>query len=457
MCSALDSVLQAHLVPDDLPPAHWSPCRVSAEGLAAVRAPLLLADRLVATANQLFDGRALLALGPDGFAQVSGFCRRDLLELLPRRVGVPEQLAAPSLPPRLRLEASLASLMRYPGAEPGTKLRRFRWSLLPATAGSSPSRGQVAERLPGLSGERFVTRCDEIGTAAAVAWTLEAVGVPGEQAAALQRRWEAWLDAADQLEVIAMTHDGIRRADLTPRLMLRGAAAAARTTRATDRLLAELRAAFQTDRPDELLEPNGLAIRSRSGAYDWIDEHAMGLTTDARSCLHRWVDLVSLRSQARQAGAVVLDLEVVDTDVDTENDLALVDHDAIAGRIDRRFLAGIRRMPPELFSTMRHRLRDAAATVGPGADQRAQRRAARTVARMLSEELAQPEPARRYRITALKVALTLVATTLLLVDIPLVVALALMLVVVTLLPELEVLLTLRPGRMQRRFDLRPRG
>lgn len=494
MCSALDSVRQASLVPDDVPPSRWSGRSVGSDGIAAVRAPLLLADRLAVTPNQLFDGRVLLALGPDGFAEVAGHAQRSHLEPLPLRIAVPDRIGDASAPPRARLEASLASLLRFPGSPPGAPLRAFRWSLLPRTAGTLPAQLEVATALGRLSSQPFEQLRQRAGAAEAVATMLGAAGVPASVTDALQRRWTTWLDAADRIEVITITLDGIRADDVTPRLIHRSAAVTARSIRRTDPLLAVLRAGLQEDRPDHELPEGILALRTRTQAYRWIEERAERIPPDVQQGLRRWVDLVYLRSQARQAGAWVLDLEVVDTDASPDTSLELVDDDAVPLRIERRFLDDIRRMPPELFATVRFRLRTAVTAIGgpvsgshgphgphgppgptsgtyaargasrgtarrnvPGAAQRrAERGAARTIATILSEELQQPAPARRYAVTALKVVVTVLASTLLLVDVPLVITLALLLVVIALLPELELLVTLRPGRMQRRFDLRRR-
>lgn len=447
------------MVPDAVHPASWSGRTVSSEGIAAVRAPLLLADRVVVTPNQLFDGRVLLALGPDGLAQVAGYAARVAVEPLPLQVAVPARIAAADLPARARLEAALASLVRFPDAPPGSPLRRFRWSLLPEAPGTGPGATLVADRTATLAVDRYLDVCQADGVAAGVAWTLSSAGVDPTIAAALRSLWEAWLDAADRTEVTTVVQDGIRAPDATPELVQRGAAAAARVTRATDRLVAELRAGLQEDRPDTELPDGTLAIRTRTDAYRWIEQHAAALPPEGPPCLRRWVDLVYLRSQARQAGALVLDLEVVDHGAGSDrpdHHLELVDDDALPLRIEQSFLDDIRSMPPELFSTVRFRLRAVTASFAAGSDHRGERRAARTVAAILSEELAQPEPQQRYRMNAVKVAVTLLATLLLLSGRPLVIVLALALVVVTLSPEIEQLITLRPRRMQQRFDLRRR-
>lgn len=460
MCSALDSVEQARMVSDLEHPAGWSGRCVSAAGIAAVRAPLLLADRLVVTPNQLFDGRVLLALGPDGLAQISGYAARNVVEPLPLQIAVPARIAAAELPARHRLEAALASLVRFPGAPDDQPLRRFRWSLLPEAPSEGPGSAEVAERMASLPADGFHDVCRTDGVPAGVAWALAGAGVQRTVVAALRRRWEDWLDAADRYEVLTVVQDGIRDPDVTPALVQRGAAAAARATRATDRLVAELRRGLQEDRPDAELPDGTLAIRTRTHAYGWLDQHAATLPAEAQRCLRRWVDLVYLRSQARQAGALVLDLEVVDRGAGAARRhpgrLELVDDDALPLRIERGFLAELRGMPPELFSTVRFRLRAVTAGFRTGTDHRGERRAARAIAAILSEELVQPEPQQRYRMIAVKVVMTLAATLLLLVDHPLVIMAAVVLVVVTLSPEIEQLVTLRPGRMRQRFDLRRR-
>jgi hypothetical protein len=436
LSSALDSVRQATMVDDDV--EHWSGRSVNARGIATLRISLLLGDPLAITRAQLLDGRALLALGPSGVAAVAGQSQRMEIDRLPLRL----ILTQPNI------ADEVASLLRYPGSHESRPLQRFVFQSLP-----TQYRIPVASTIPSTLNCTFDSWRDADGAVAAVSRALSVAGTPARWIDALALRWQRWIESEDALSIAQVTDEGITARDVTQQWRLSGLAAFARRPRA-EGVLNDLisRLSDDSDGPE--------AMFRRGTAYQFVEDRSVGISAEEKACLLRWVDGAYYRSQARQAGGRVLDIEAEAAELRDNlvkpavNGLNLISRDTLTIHLDRGLVTEVQAMPPELFTIARYRVRQAIAGLDPGVGptaRRQRRRALMTITASLMSELRQIDSLQTWRLLFFKVILTVATAVLLVLDIDtaLKILVALLFTVLTLLPEVQVILSSRRRSLER--------
>jgi hypothetical protein len=242
------------------------PAASLARVVAMLRVGRLLGGTVLLTDAQLLDGYLLLSLGPKGVGCAIG-----------PHVAVRARAAT--------LDDALAGLVDT-GAP---TLAGFEFSSLPHT--TAAERRALADRLSGLSAERFRALRSTGGTLAALRWALLSAGAAPHAADALAGAWQRWLQADASGEVVVETF-------VRPELDL-GPAAARRP-------LAPLLDSPDAEEVASRLEARIADGASRSRLRGDVERARLG--AEDRQMAHEWLDAIYVRSLAGQHQALVLEL-----------------------------------------------------------------------------------------------------------------------------------------------------